>query len=228
LEKLPHRVHAADRAGTALAMSLHYNLIAGKNLDRLCALSDGVFGVAMTLLVLDLRVPATDAVRSEHDLWVALLALAPRLLPYVMTFMTAGIFWVGQQTVLNFLERGDRNLTWITIAFLLVVTLTPFSTALLAQFITYRLALVVYWLNMVLLGAGVYWMLSYASRAGLVKATVPQELRGAIVRRILFAQAFYAFGAALCLINTYVSIGFLVLVQLNYVFAPKIRGLYRV
>jgi uncharacterized membrane protein len=206
-------------------MGLHYNLVAGKSLDRLAALSDGVFGVAMTLLVLDLRVPAAEAVHSEHDLWAALLALAPRLLPYVMTFMTAGIFWVGQQTQLNCFERSDRNLTWINIGFLLVVTLTPFSTALLAQFMTYRIALVIYWLNIVLLGATLFWAWNYANRAGLVKEP---GLGAAVVRRIVVAQAFYAFGAALCLINTYVSIGFLVLVQLNYVFAPKIGSLYRV
>jgi len=205
-----------------------YNLVAGKNLDRLAALSDGVFGVAMTLLVLDLRVPAVEAVRSEQDLWHALVALAPRLVPYVMTFMTAGIFWVGQQAQLNFFERGDRNLTWINIGFLLVVTLTPFSTALLAQFITYRLSLVVYWLNIVLLGAMLLWSWGYASRAGLIKETVPNDLRAAVVRRIVFAQALYAFGALLCIVNTYLSIGFIVLVQLNYVIAPRINALYRI
>lgn len=206
-------------------MGVLYNVVAGKSLHRLAALSDGVFGVAMTLLVLDLRVPAATAVRSEHDLWAALVALAPRLIPYVMTFMTAGIFWVGQQTQLNSFERSDRNLTWINIAFLLVVTLTPFSTALLAQFITFRIALVIYWLNIVLLGTTLLWSWSYATRAGLVKEA---DMGIAVVRRIVIAQGFYAFGAALCLINTYVSIGFLVLVQLNYVFAPRIGGLYRI
>jgi len=145
-----------------------------------------------------------------------------------MTFMTAGIFWVGQQAQLNFFERGDRNLTWINIGFLLVVTLTPFSTALLAQFITYRLSLVVYWLNIVLLGAMLLWSWGYASRAGLIKETVPNDLRAAVVRRIVFAQALYAFGALLCIVNTYLSIGFIVLVQLNYVIAPRINALYRI
>ena len=127
-----------------LTMGLYYNLIAGKNLERLAALSDGVFSVALTLLVLDLRVPAAEAVHTERDLWLALVALAPRLVPFLMTFMTCGILWVGQQTQLNLFARADRNLTWIHIAFLLVITLMPFSTALLAQFITYRAALAVY------------------------------------------------------------------------------------
>jgi uncharacterized membrane protein len=63
-----------------------YNRIAGQNLDRLAALSDGVFSVAMTLLVLDLRVPVATAIHSEGDLARALATLAPRLLPYLMSF----------------------------------------------------------------------------------------------------------------------------------------------
>ena len=78
-------------------MPLSYNRIAGQSVERLAALSDGVFAVAMTLLVLDLRVPVIEAVHSEHDLWHGLAALSPRLLMYMMSFMTLGIFWIGQQ-----------------------------------------------------------------------------------------------------------------------------------
>ncbi|MGP6189585.1 MAG: TMEM175 family protein [Vulcanimicrobiaceae bacterium] len=204
-----------------------YNIIAGQSLDRLAALSDGLFSVAMTLLVLDIRVPPLESVHSEQDLWRALGVLAPRLIPYAMTFLTLGIFWVGQQTQLTYFERGDRNLAWISIAFLLTVSLTPFSTALLAQFITYRTALVVYWLNILLLGVGVWCTWQYAVHAGLLKNDTPPQVHKAIKRRIYVAQALYAFGALLCVINTYWSIAFIVLCQLNYAVAPKIRLLYR-
>ena len=93
-----------------------YNRIAGQNLERLAALSDGVFAVAMTLLVLDLRAPAAEAIHSEQDLLAALLALAPRLVTYLMSFLTLGIFWLGQQTQLDRLARSDRDLAWIHIA----------------------------------------------------------------------------------------------------------------
>jgi uncharacterized membrane protein len=73
-------------AGKLACVDSSYNRIAGQNLERLAALSDGVFAVAMTLLVLDLRVPASEALRSEHDLTRALLALAPRLMMYLMSF----------------------------------------------------------------------------------------------------------------------------------------------
>ena len=205
-----------------------YNEIAGRNIDRLAALSDGVFAFAMTLLVLDLRIPVGEAIHSEGDLWHALTTLAPNLITYAMSFMTLGIFWVGQQTQHNKLERGDRNFAWIHMAFLLAVTLLPFSTKLLAAFMTYRLALLVYWLNIVALGAGLYWSWSYVRRAGLGKADATPELDSAILRRIAIAQSLYAIGMLLCFVNTYWSIGFMFLVQLNYVIAPRIGILSRI
>jgi len=99
-------------------MTTHYNRLAGRNLDRLAALSDGVFAVAMTLLVLDIHVPAHDLIQDEAGLWQALIGLAPRLLTYLMSFVTLGIFWLGQQTQLNYFARADRDLVWIHIGFL--------------------------------------------------------------------------------------------------------------
>jgi len=203
-------------------MPSSYNRIAGQSAERLAALSDGVFAVAMTLLVLDLKAPTTEAIHNEHDLWRALAALSPRLIPYMMSFLTLGIFWVGQQTQLNHLARSDRSLSWIHILFLFAVTITPFSTSLLAEFMAYRVALLVYWANILLLGATLYVSWVCAVGSGLVKSDMPPEVPAAIKRRILIAQSLYAVGALLCLINTSWSIGFIVLVQLNYAVAPRI------
>ena len=198
-----------------------YNRVAGQSAERLAALSDGIFAVAMTLLVLDLHVPAREAVHSEHDLARLLLALTPRLMIFLMSVMTLGIFWVGQQTQLNQFARADRNLAWIHIAFLCCVSLTPFTTSLLAEFIHYRVALLAYWFNIFLLGTALYWSWSYATRAQLVTEAAPPDIHRAVVRRIVIAQCLYAAGAALCFINTYWSIAAIVLVQVNYAIAPR-------
>jgi uncharacterized membrane protein len=198
-----------------------YNRVAGQSVDRIAALSDGIFAVAMTLLVLDLRVPAAEAVHSEHDLRRILIALSPRLLVFLMSIMTNGIFWIGQQTQLNYFARSDRNLAWIHIGFLCAITLTPFSTSLLAEFIRYRTALLVYWSNILLLGLTLYWSWSYATRAHLLVDDLPPEIHPAVIRRIVIAQSLYAAGAALCFINTYWSIAAIVMVQVNYAIAPR-------
>jgi len=205
-----------------------YNKVAGESVERLAALSDGIFGVAMTLLLLDLRVPGKELIHSEADLRGALVNLCPQLLVYLMSFMTLGIFWVGQQTQLNHLTRSDRHLTWLHLGFLFPVTILPFSTRLLAEFITYRTALVAYWVNILLLGTLLYFCWCRAIVAGVVEEGTAAEFHAAIRRRIIGAQALYALGALLCLFNTYVSIAFIVLVQLNFVVAPRIRWLARI
>ena len=201
-------------------MSTSYDRIAGTSVERLAALSDGIFAVAMTLLLLDLHPPVEELIHNEGDLWRALGHLAPQLLVYLMSFITLGIFWVGQQTQLNHLERSERHLTWIHLFFLFTVTLMPFSTRLLADFVEYRAALVLYWFNILLFGLALYASWRRARQAGLIKDDLPAPVQDAICQRILVGQSLYAFGAALCLVSTYASIAVIVLVQLNYALAP--------
>lgn len=141
-----------------------YHRIAGGNLDRLAAISDGIFAVTLTLLVLDLHVPVvkeihrraplwdSGSIASERALWEGLHEVGPSALAFALSFLTLGMFWVGQQTQLNHFTSSNRQLTWLHLAFLLAVSFMPFSTALLAANMGVRLALVVYWLNLLVLG----------------------------------------------------------------------------
>jgi uncharacterized membrane protein len=220
------------------AMPARYHRFAGSSLERLAALSDGVFAVAMTLLVLDLKAPSVPK-RAQHPIWSGrggsedalahglLHQVAPRLLPYAMSFLTLGIFWVGQQTQFSSFTRSSRPLTWIHLTFLLAVTLMPFSTGVLAQDTTYRLSIAVYWLNLLALGVVLFISLRYADDAGLISAETTEDMRAALKRRIVIYQCLYALAAATCLINTYLAIGLLVALQLNSVITPRIGILDR-
>jgi uncharacterized membrane protein len=217
-----------------------YQHISGQNLGRLAALSDGIFAVAMTLLVLNIAIPtvgvaahaqqpiwAPGALASEATVWNALVPLGPHLLTYLMSFLTLGIFWAGQQTQLNYFARSDHRLTWIHLVFLLAVVFMPFSTALLAEYITYRLPMLIYWVNLFSLGLLLYISLEYASRAGLLAPGATKEVGAASRRRIVVYQILYAGAALLCVFNTYLAIGVLVLLQLNSVIVPRIGPLNR-
>jgi len=191
----------------------------------------------MTLLVLDLHVPTTEMVERivntthqnhEYALWSQLAPLGFRFIPYIMSFLTLGVFWIAQQTQLNHLiARSNRHLTWIHIGFLLAVTLIPFSTGLLAEFMAYRVALVVYWFNIFLIGLALFGSWHYAMWAGLMREDVDTTVLYMNRRRNLIAQAFYAFGALLCIFSTYVSIAFIFLVQLYFVIAPPLGPLWQ-
>jgi uncharacterized membrane protein len=150
------------------------------------------------------------------------VALAPHIVTWLMSFMTLGIFWVGQQTQLNQFARADRNLAWIHMGFMAAVAVLPFSTSLLANFIAFRVALLLYWANVLVLGLVLFASWRYAVRTALVRDDAPAEITKAITERIVGAQVLYAVGAALCVFGTYWSIGIILLVQLNYVLAPRL------
>jgi uncharacterized membrane protein len=216
-----------------------YHRLSGGSLERLSAISDGIFAVTLTLLVLDLHVPVSEEVRrqrplwaagaldAESALWEALRHVGPNALAFALSFLTLAMFWVGQQTQLNHCVRGDRHLTWLHLAFLLGVSFMPFSTALLSEYMTVRLALVVYWLNLLLLGLLLLAALRYAGRNGLLRADLEAGFVRALRRRIVVAQVLYAGAVLLSVVNTYVSVGAIVLLQLNSAFAPRIRPLDR-
>jgi TMEM175 potassium channel family protein len=206
-----------------------YNQLAGTSLDRLAGISDGIFSVGMTLLVLNLAVPAlSSAGTTDSELWTALVKLGPNVLVYTMSFMTLGIFWVGQGTQMGQLASSNRHYVWLQLTFLFGVTLVPFSTALLAHFPNLKLALVEYWLNIVLLGGMLLAALEYARHANLFLETEQQDVVRLIRGRVLIAQALYAAATALSLVfSTWVSIVLIVLIQLNYVIAPRIPVLRR-
>ncbi len=141
---------------------------------------------------------------------------------YVLSFLTLGIFWVGQQAQLECLARSNRHLTWLHLTFLLSVSIMPFSTALLAQYINFRLALIEYWVHLLVLGMLLLACLRYADSAELHKPEAP-AVRAAIERRIIVSQVLYFCCMLLCVISTYLSISLIILLQLISATAPRIH-----
>ena len=211
-------------------MSVVYNQIANRNLERVGALSDGLFAIAMTLIVLEIRVPELPHPATDGDLAAALGTLAPRFVTYLLSFLTLGIFWNGQQTQLSFFERGNRDLAWLELFFLAIIALFPFTTSLLAENIDLRLALGLYWLNIFIAGMGLYVIWVYAERAGLLRGGTGPEVGAAVRRRIAIAQTLYAVGFLISLLptGTLPAIAWIVLVQLNYAVAPRVWFLHKI
>jgi uncharacterized membrane protein len=90
--------------------------------DRVLALSDGVFAIVLTLLVLEIGVPenlATESLRSS------LLELRPTLVAWVISFLITGMYWVGHRDLFNRVQSVNRDLVWLNLLFLLAVSLIP-------------------------------------------------------------------------------------------------------
>jgi uncharacterized membrane protein len=130
--------------------------------SRLEAFSDGVFAIAATLLVLELRVPP-----DTTDLPAALLRLWPAYAAYLVSFLTIGIIWVNHHTLLEHVTRVDRRFLYLNLLLLVAVGIVPFPTALVDQYILSErgatAALVVYGLGAVLIAMGFTGVFLYAT-----------------------------------------------------------------
>lgn len=101
-----------------------------KDTSRVEAFSDGVIAIAITLLVLELKVPDTDSVAA---LAKALLAEWPSYFAFLLSFMTIGIMWVNHHRIFNLVRRVDHKALILNAALLLTISVVPFPTALVAH-----------------------------------------------------------------------------------------------
>lgn len=198
-----------------------YNQISGQRLTRVEALSDGVFAIAMTILVLDLVDQNATKNISEKELLTALTTLLPKFLSFFLSFLTLGIFWIGQMTQFDFINKYNRKLTWFTVMFLMFVSILPFTTTILSNHFNNKVSILLYWINILLIGiiSWLHWEVaakqSFLNIAGQEKKNIIKLFRN----RVLTAQILYAFGAALCFINTKLSIIFIIGLQINIAFS---------
>lgn len=195
-----------------------YDRIAGQRISRIEALSDGVIAIAITVLVFDLKLPTGQVIDSDAGLWAALRTLTPKFIAFVLSFMTLGIFWMGQTAQFTYIGRYDRHLSWLTILFLLFISTIPFLTSVLSNDLTLRSALLLYWGNILALGLALWLHWRYAYTYGMLNVEGEEAARAnkAVVSRIRTAQLLYAGAAALCVVSTYLSIALILAIQLYY------------
>jgi len=129
---------------------------------RIEALTDGIFAVAMTLLVLDLRLPETLAAIDDAGLRKALLALLPKLESYVISFLVLCIFWLGHHRLMHLVRGVDHLFLWRNLLFILFITFVPFSTSLMGQYRSLDDAPLVYGVNLGLVLAAQFLMWRHA------------------------------------------------------------------
>jgi uncharacterized membrane protein len=95
--------------------------------SRIAALVDGIFAVAMTLLVLDLKLPEGTKVSNDPAVWRQLFELTGRFSTYALSFIVLAIFWMGHRALFHFVRRVNREMLWLNVLFLLFTTLLPRS-----------------------------------------------------------------------------------------------------
>jgi uncharacterized membrane protein len=194
----------------------------GLPVHRIEALSDGVFAIAMTLLVLELHVPElVDG--AEGGLGRALLHMWPKLVSFALGFVLLGSFWVGQHYQLHYVRRTDRALLWLNLGLLLVCSLVPFGVALLGHYWANPVVCAVYGGLLVSAGGCLYATWSYATtNHRLVAPSLPAATIGALRGRIALGLLGYGLGLALSFVAPLASIVVYGLMPLLYLLPGRI------
>jgi len=123
----------------------------GLSKHRLEALTDGVFAVAMTLLVIELKLPEDVAVHDQAELAHGLVRLIPTFVAWIISFFVLAIFWFTQHRLFHFVRTIDGKLLSLNIVYLGLVSLMPFSCALTGKYPRLPLSQWIYSSNMALL-----------------------------------------------------------------------------
>jgi len=173
------------------------------SLGRIEAFSDGVFAIAITLLVLEIHVPE----EPENGLGQALLDQWPAYASYVVSFSIIGIIWVNHHAVFDHLLRADRTLVFLNLLLLLFVGVLPFPTNLIATYMEQggadeRVAAVVYAGTMTAMGAAFGALWSYASGHGrLLGETLSPTEVNRLTRRFVIGTPVYLLSMLVALVS---------------------------
>src|SRR4029077_4258380 len=163
----------------------------GFRTGRLEAFSGGVFAIALTPLILDLRGSGT----AGHDLLGDIRSLWPSYLAYVASFSTIGAAWLGHNAITEYLDRADAAFVRLNLLLLLVISFLPFPTRLVAEFIhqkkAERVAVTFYGIVLVLATTMLLVLWRYAVRAKLVRPDLADEEIELLTQRLTPGLAAY-------------------------------------
>ena len=196
--------------------------VAGLTTGRITAFSDGVFSIAITLLVLNLQIP--KGITSLTDLLNRLQALWPNLMSYILSFVIIGIYWVAHHNMFHYIKRSNRMFLWINILLLMCVAFIPFPAGLLGQFSFVsqsslaKVAEIIYACNLILTNLMLSLLWWYAtSHHRLVDQDIDPHFVNTVNRRNMTAPVVYAASIGLSFLNVYLSLIVFFLFPLYYI-----------
>jgi uncharacterized membrane protein len=200
---------------------------AGLTTSRIGALSDSVFAVVFTLMVFQIRLPDLPASRPPGELARHLRALWPDFLSYVLSFVIAGVFWVGHHNIFHYVRRTDRVFLWLNLVFLMFIAFIPLSTALLGRYSHEQVAVVVYGVHLIIIGVLLYLVWSYAThRHRLVEPEIDPNFVRRVKVRILLSPAACVVAIGASFVNVRWSMLLYLLVLAFYIVPGRIDRLW--
>lgn len=172
-------------------------------LERLMFFSDAVFAIAITLLVIEIKVPHLHT-GNPAEAWQSLYALLPSFFGYVLSFLVIGRFWIAHHTALQVMEHHSAKIVWPNIIFLMTVAFMPFATANMAENLHNPGPTTFYNMALLALALGSAWVVSIATSPPNVRKSFSelqrQTMRGRghgviLTTLVVFLASFFLPGA---------------------------------
>ena len=186
-----------------------------QKVQRIEALSDGVFAITMTLLILEVRLPVGELIHSEKDMWAAMLQLLPKIVTYMMTFLVAGFCWGVYANQYNYIHKADKNLFVLSVFYLMFVSMLPFSAAQLSEHLDLKVSAGLYGLNIFIIFNLLLLHWAYAHKYGLTNEEnkLLPVIHKAIMKRGIIWTVVYIASLIICFFNSYISIALIFAIQ---------------
>ena len=187
-------------------------------LARLAAFSDAVFAIAITLLVLDIRLPELGGDSSDAALLNSLWSISDRFYSYLISFFVIGYYWTLHHRMYRYIARYNTSFIVLNLIMLLFIGFLPFPTSLIADY-SNKVATIFYALAVALTGLAFTLMWRYASQDHrLLKPTVSDRANFLLSRGIASIPILLLFSAALALWNPLAARFIWILVSLAIIF----------
>lgn len=189
---------------------------------RLETLGDGIFSVAMTILVIELRLPDVRG-NSLSDFLQALYGSRHQLFCYFISFIILGIMWYGHRMVFEYVSKTNRYFIFLGILFYMVICLVPFSTRFLAANTLQWYSILMYGLNLSLCNLALYWQWRYGiRRPSLRTRELPDEVKAEAQKLFLISPVMYSVAIAFSFFAPLVSIFIFFITPVLYLLPNKI------
>ncbi len=198
----------------------------GMRLTRIEAFSDGVFAIIVTLLVLELKVPALKDHGSVSELSHQLVELMPKFLSWLISFIIVCKFWLNHHYVLGLARHADYAMVWLNSLFLLSQSFIPFPTALVGEYPNNRLAVSLFG-AMFALNTLLFMVLQAYIVRNLIKPELAATQDPHGLRKAFIGPASYLLGAAVAWLSVHVAFVIYALTPLFYITPRHYRGAVR-
>ncbi len=159
-------------------------------LERLKLFSDAVIAIALTLLVIEIRLPEAHHL-SEAQLWSTLISLWPRYLAFFVSFLVIGTLWMAHWRKFQLIGNTSPRLLWLNLLFLFSICCIPFATGVLGEHGNLKTAVIVYAVAIIFAALTSSGLSLYASKVGLMKDGVtPEQVKRSVLNPLYTAAVF--------------------------------------